>query len=135
MLSGAAGAQQPVGQLVNPPHPQLQRQHQQQMQGPQETWPKAADWHPVSDPASNGNNFNVATILQQQSGMHRPAAPSKAAAVHRNVHGDMAQRLALAAAAAAARIRQRQKAESLRRAEDATAVRAEPLGQDRRFNR
>eukprot|EP00891_Asterochloris_glomerata_P006673 jgi/Astpho2/6673/Aster-x0287 len=47
----------------------------------------------------------------------------------------MARRLALAAAAAATRIRQRQKAESLRRAEEATAVRAEPLGQDRRFNR
>ena len=132
MPSGAAGAQQPVGQPGGPLQPQL---HQQQVQGPGETWTKAADWQLLSSPTSNGHTVNVATILQQQQGMHRPPAPSKAPAVHRNVHGDMARRLALAAAAAATRIRQRQKAESLRRAEDATAVRAEPLGQDRRFNR
>ena len=131
MPSGAAGAQQPGGQPVGPLQPQHPQQHQQQTQGPGETFLKAADWQP----ASNGNTFHVATILQQQQGMHRPAAPSKGPVVHRNVHGDMARRLALAAAAAATRIRQRQKAESLRRAEEATAVRAEPLGQDRRFNR
>ena len=133
--SGGAGAQQPVGQPVGPLQPQLQQQHQQQTQGPGETRPKGAGWQPVSTPASNGNTVNAATILQQQQGMHRPAAPGKGPAVHRNVHGDMTRRLALAVAAAATRMRQRQKAESLRRAEDATAVRAEPLGQDRRFNR
>ncbi|KAK9816480.1 hypothetical protein WJX72_000803 [[Myrmecia] bisecta] len=85
----------------------------------------------IGPPAAGGPGGQAAHGAAAQDPVHMAAAAIAAAAAQHQHHGEHDD----LSAAAASRERQQQRAETIRRAEEANAVRGEPLGMDRRYNR